>query len=434
MVFIISTLHSMISLQRCVYNHFEVADMSKLNSLPVWRRNLIVLWFGVFMTGLGMSEIMPFLSLFIDQLGHYNKPELTVYSSIVFSVSFLMMALVSPIWGRMADRKGRKLMLLRASLGMGIVFFLMGFVTNVWQLMFLRALQGAFGGYVSNSNALIATQTPREHAGQSLSILVTGMTAGTLLGPLLGGALASVFSYRMSFHITGIIMLTVFVLTYFFVKETFVAPKPSKDGQLPAKKTFKDVTQNKLILILFITTMAVQIVNMSINPILSLYVRQLNANPATITFVAGLVAAMPGISTVLAAPRFGRLGDQIGSHKVLIFGFSFAAIIFLLTSLTQNIPELMILRFLTGISDAAMLPSVQTLLTRNTKTSETSIVFSYNQSFQSIGAVLGPLLGALLANIFNYSGIFVAGTLIMLFNLALFTYIRKRNQSLNQLS
>lgn len=401
--------------------------MFKLNTLPPWRQNLIVLWFGVFMTGVGMSEIMPFLSLFIAQLGNYNKHELTIYSSIVFSISFLMMALVSPIWGRLADRKGRKLMLLRASLGMGIVFFLMGFVTNVWQLMFLRALQGAFGGYVSNSNALIATQTPRQNVGQSLSILVTGITAGTLLGPLLGGTLASIFSYRMSFHITGIIMLSVFAMTYFFVKETFVPPAIKANGELPPKQTFTDVTKNKLILILFITTMSIQIVNMSINPILSLYVRQLNANPQTLTFVAGLVAAMPGISTVIAAPRFGKLGDRIGSHKVLLFGFVLAMVIFLLTSLAQTVPELMLLRFLTGISDAAMLPSVQTLLTRNTDKRETSIVFSYNQSFQSIGAVLGPLFGALIANLFDYGSIFIFGSVVMLVNLIFFMYARKHN-------
>lgn len=401
--------------------------MFKFKTLSSWRQNLIVLWFGVFMTGVGMSEVMPFLSLFIAQLGNYNKNELTIYSSIVFSISFLMMALVSPIWGRLADRKGRKLMLLRASLGMGIVFFLMGFVTNVWQLMFLRALQGAFGGYVSNSNALIATQTPRDNVGHALSILVTGITAGTLLGPLLGGTLASFFSYRMSFHITGIIMLSVFAMTYFFVKETFVAPTPTTNGELPPKKTFTDVTKNKLILILFITTMSVQIVNMSINPILSLYVRQLNANPQTLTFVAGLVAAMPGISTVIAAPRFGKLGDKVGSHKVLLFGFVLAMIVFFLTALTTNIPELMSLRFLTGISDAAMLPSVQTLLTRNTAQTETSIVFSYNQSFQSIGAVLGPLLGALIANLFNYGSIFIFGSMVMLVNLVFFLYARNHN-------
>lgn len=110
---------------------------------PLWKQNLYVLWFGVFMTGVGMSEIMPFLSLFINELGHFSKNKLSVYSGLVYAVTFLIMAIVSPLWGKLADQKGRKLMLIRASFGMGIVFFLMGFVTNVWELFALRALQGA---------------------------------------------------------------------------------------------------------------------------------------------------------------------------------------------------------------------------------------------------------------------------------------------------
>ena len=397
--------------------------MFKINTKPLWAKNLIILWFGVFMTGIGMSEVMPFLSLFINELGNFTKTALTIYSSLVFAISFLVMAIVSPFWGRLADKKGRKLMLLRASLGMAIVFLLMGFVTNVWQLMFLRALQGAFGGYVSNSNALVAMQTPKEHSGHALSILVTGITAGTLLGPLIGGILASLFTYRISFYITGIIMFLVFILTYKFVHEDFVAPNPNKKETLP-KQSFRAVTTNPLIIILFITTMIIQIVNMSINPILSLFVKELGSQNISITLVAGIVAAMPGISTVIAAPLFGKLGDRIGTHKLLTFGFTFGVFIFFATFFVQNIYQLTIFRFLTGLANATLLPSVQTLLTKNTPSSNTSLVFSYNQSFQAIGSVFGPLLGALIANFFDYRGIFLFSSIIMLVNLGLFSYYR----------
>ena len=397
--------------------------MFKKSSKPLWAKNLIVLWFGVFMTGIGMSEVMPFLSLFINDLGTFTKTTLTVYSSLVFAISFLVMAIVSPFWGRLADKKGRKLMLLRASLGMAIVFLLMGLVTNVWQLMVLRAIQGAFGGYVSNSNALIAMQTPKEHSGHALSILVTGITAGTLLGPLIGGILASLFSYRISFYITGIIMFLVFILTYKFVYEDFIVLKPSEQKNIPTQ-SFRDVTANPLIIILFITTMIIQIVNMSINPILSLFVKELGSQNIAITLAAGIIAAMPGISTVIAAPLFGKLGDRIGTHKLLTFGFTFGVIIFFATFFVQDIYQLTALRFLTGLADATLLPSIQTLLTKNTPSTNTSLVFSYNQSFQSIGSVLGPLLGALIANIFDYRGIFLFSSIIMLFNLGLFGYYR----------
>lgn len=392
--------------------------METTQSRPLWRRNLFVLWFGVFMTGMGMSEITPFLSLFIGELGHYSKQQVTFYTGIVFAACFLVMALVSPVWGRLADRKGRRLMLLRASFGMALVFLLMGFVTNVWQLLLLRALQGAFGGYVSNANALIASQAPKKNSGQALSILVTGLTAGTLLGPLMGGALASVFSYRTTFNITGIIMFLVFVLTYFCVKEDFVK---ATNNKVKAKVTFRQVISFRLILVLFSTTMFVQVVNMSINPILSLFVKELlTSSNQSVTFMAGIVASMPGLSTIIAAPLFGRLGDRIGTQKLLVFGFIFAMLVFFATSFVTNVYQLIGMRILTGISDAAMLPSVQTLLTKNTTTENTSIVFSYNQSFQSLGSVFGPMLGSLVAGIFDYRGVFVVSSLIMVFNLLVF--------------
>ena len=158
------------------------------------QKNLIVLWFGVFIAGMGFSAFMPFLPLYIEQLGHFSTSVLNLLSSITFAISFVMTALISPYWGKLADKYGRKPMLLRASLGMAIVISLMACVTNVWELILLRALQGFFGGFISNATALIATQTPKAKAGRALGIIVTGTTSGQLIGPLLGGIIASIFS------------------------------------------------------------------------------------------------------------------------------------------------------------------------------------------------------------------------------------------------
>lgn len=296
----------------------------------------------------------------------------------------------------------------------------MGFVTNVWELFILRALQGAFGGYVSNSNALVAAQTPRQHSGNALSILVTGITAGNLLGPLLGGFLADAFSYRASFHITGVIMLVVCLLTFFLVREKPVE-KTQPSGKQRDSLTFKDIRSDKVILLLITTTMLVQVVTMSINPILSLFVKELTDPGQSVTIVAGSVAAMPGISTVIAAPLFGRLGDKIGTHKILVFGFVFAMLVFAITFFVKNVYVLMFLRLLTGVSDAAILPSVQTLLTKNTAPENTCIVFSYNQSFQSLGNMFGPLMGSAIAALFDYRQIFLFCSLIMVINFVSFT-------------
>lgn len=404
----------------------------KLSRLPTWQSNLFILWFGVFMTGVGFSEVMPFLSLYVDTLGNFTKNQLTFYSGITFSITFLMTAIISPFWGKLADSRGRKLMLIRASLGMAIVFFLMGAAQNIWQLIFLRALQGLCGGFISNANAMIATQTPKEKSGYALGTLVTGVTGGQLLGPFIGGVLASLVNYRIAFIITGVIFLLVFLLVITLVKEEFT---PVPKGKSPSRKEiFAQLSYPKLTIGLFTTTFIIQIVNQSISPIIALFVRELNNGSGSTTLWAGIVAAMPGIATMLAAPRFGQLGDRIGTHRIMLMGFSLAFIFMLPTGFVTAIWQLVILRFMIGISDATMLPAVQTLLTKTTPTQVTSRIFAYNQSFQSLGSVFGPIMGTVVAMFFDYNGIFIASTMLILVNACLFFYRTKslkHDKSLN---
>lgn len=138
-----------------------------------WKVNLISVWFGCFFTGLAISQILPFLPLYVSQLGVTSHEALSMWSGLTFSVTFLVSAIVSPMWGSLADRKGRKLMLLRASLGMAIAILLQAFATNVWQLFILRAIMGLTSGYIPNAMALVASQVPRERSGWALSTLST---------------------------------------------------------------------------------------------------------------------------------------------------------------------------------------------------------------------------------------------------------------------
>lgn len=384
-----------------------------------WEKNLFVLWFSVFVTGMAFSEIMPFMSLYVDTLGQFTKGQLNLYAGLIFSVTYLVSAIVSPIWGKMADRYGRKPMILRASLGMALIIGAMGLVTNIWELFILRFIQGIFSGYVSNANALIATETPKEKSGMALGTLMAGLTGGNLLGPLLGGFLASTFSYRITFIITGILLLLVFIFSLLFVHERDFKPV-AKKKLASAKGVIKVLKDPQMIFGMLLTTLIIQATNNSITPIISLYVRELMHHSGDVTLVSGIVAAVPGIATMLAAPKLGQLGDRIGTERILTIGFILAICFFIPTAFITNVWELGILRFLIGISDAAMIPQVQTLLAKNTPTEVTGRIFSWNQSFQNLGNVVGPLLGAVVSGFFDYSGVFIATALLVLLNLSLF--------------
>jgi DHA1 family multidrug resistance protein-like MFS transporter len=183
--------------------------MNKTHELN-WHRNLIILAIGVFIGGIAFSEVVPFLSLYIDTLGEFNHQQLNFWSGLVFSGTFIVGAFISPLWGKLADKRGRKTIILISSASMSVVMTGMGLVTNVVQLFLLRMLQGFFAGYISNSNALVATQVPDKESGKALGTMTAAFTAGQLLGPFVGGAMSSAFSYRVTFFLTGALLL------YFF--------------------------------------------------------------------------------------------------------------------------------------------------------------------------------------------------------------------------
>lgn len=387
-----------------------------------WHRNLIVLWFCTFVAGMAFSEIMPFLSLFVSQLGDFTKAQITFYSGLAFAADYAISAISAPLWGIIADKKGRKIMLLRAPLGMAVAMGLMGFVTNVWQLVALRALQGVFAGFISNAQALVASQTPRKYSGRALSTLITGAVSGQLFGPVIGGLLAQLFSIRNTFFITAGLLMVAFLLSLFFVQEHF---KPVAHHREPgdSRNPLAAFQNPRLIIVMLCSTAIVQFGNASIAPIISLYVRELMHYRGPITVVAGIIAALPGISNIFSAPRLGRYGDQHGSGKVLLFGYIFAVIMYFPQGIVTSVVALGILRFAIGISDGALYPEIQTVLTKNTPVHLTSTIFSYNQSFQAIGNMFGALLGGLVAGWFNYNAVFIMTALLLLINLGLILWL-----------
>lgn len=387
-----------------------------------WHRNLIVLWFCTFVAGMAFSEIMPFLSLFVSQLGDFTKAQVTFYSGLAFAADYAISAISAPLWGIIADKKGRKIMLLRASFGMAVAMGLMGLVTNVWQLIALRALQGVFAGFISNAQALVASQAPRKYSGRALSTLITGAVSGQLFGPVIGGFLAQLFSIRNTFFITAGLLLVAFLLSLFFVQEHF---KPVEHHRNPgdSRNPLAAFQNPRLIIMMLCSTAIVQFGNASIAPIISLYVRELMHYKGPITVVAGIIAALPGISNIFSAPRLGRYGDHHGSGKVLLFGYIFAVVMYFPQGIVTSVVALGILRFAIGISDGALYPEIQTVLTKNTPVNLTSTIFSYNQSFQAIGNMLGALLGGLVAGWFNYNAVFIMTALLLLINLVLILWL-----------
>ena len=390
-----------------------------------WKDNLRIAWLGSFLTGACISLVVPFMPIFVEQLG-VEPSQVTFYSGLAISVSAISAACVSPLWGILADRYGRKPMMIRAGLAMTITMGGLAFVPNVYWLLALRLLNGVFTGFVPNATALIASQVPKDKSGYALGTLSSGVVAGTLTGPFVGGMIAEVFGIRNVFLMVGGFLFLAAILTIFFIKEDF-QPVP-KEKALPTKELFTSAKYPYLLFNLFATSFVIQVAAQSIGPILALYVRDLGQKE-NLLFVSGLIVSSMGLSSMMSSGVMGRLGDKVGNHRLLIVAQAYSALIYLLCANASTPLELGVYRFLFGLGTGALVPGINALLSKMTPKAGISRVFAFNQVFFYLGGVIGPLAGSVVAEQFGYHSVFYATALCValscLFNLIQFRTLLK---------
>ncbi|MCM3080378.1 MFS transporter [Brevibacillus invocatus] len=397
--------------------------------METWRRNLYVLCGCLFFCMLAMSMVMPFLPLFIQQdFGVEDPHEVTMWAGIIFGANFLTAGLVSPIWGNLADKHGRKIMILRSGYFMSITVALTGFAGSLWQLLGLRLINGLVGGIIPASTALVASSVPKEKIGWAQGLLQSFITAGTIMGPLFGGIMADYIGFRMIFVVTGSLLFVSTLVITFTVHEKFTPPEKQERSSL--REDFQLISSSKELPTLFFVTVMIQFALLSIMPVLPIYISQLLGHEGTkVALWAGIVQAAMGVANVFAAPRLGQLGDRYGSQKVLLGSLVVAGLLFIPQGFVGAVWQLILLRFLLGLSLGGLLPSVNALLRRATPTHMVSRVYGYNNSFVSIGSMLGPMIGGFVAGYISISGVFWMTSAFLLINAGwvYYSFFRKRS-------
>ncbi|AEB81050.1 TPA: multidrug efflux MFS transporter [Streptococcus suis] len=378
-----------------------------------WKQNLKVAWLGNFLTGTSFTLVMPFISVFVEELG-VGPGQVEYYAGLAVSVNALAAALMAPIWGSLADRYGRKPMMVRAAFAMIFTMGGMAFVPNVFWLLVLRVLNGVFTGYIPNATALIASQVPKDKTGYALGTLSTGAVAGNLIGPTLGGILAEMFGVHMVFLLVGLLYAIVVLLTVFYIREDFVPIK--KGEEMSVKEVFEQVKDRQMLVGLFVTSMIIIAAAQAVVPILTLYVRHLGQTD-NLLFVAGFIISLPGMASLVTSGYLGKIGDHIGNHRLLLIALTYSLLINVFCVFAENPFQLGLLRFMYGFGTGALLPSVNSLLTKLTPKEGISRIFSYNQLFNNLGSVVGPMMGSAVAAHMGYDWVFYLSSGLVLFNL-----------------
>lgn len=389
-----------------------------------WKRNLFVSWIGCFFTGASFSLVMPFIPLYIEELGA-PKNQIELFSGLAISVTAFAAAIIAPVWGNLADQKGRRLMMIRAAAGMTVTMGSLAFVPNVYWLLIMRFFTGILSGYIPNATALIASQAPKEKSGWALGTLATGAIAGNLIGPSMGGALAEWFGMENVFIITGIVLFITFLLTIFLVQENFTPVQ--KVDMLTTREIFGKIKNLQLLVGLFITSLILQLGVTSISPILTLYIRQLSGDSGNLLFVSGLIVSISGVSAIISSPILGKIGDRYGNHKILLGGLLVSFFCFVPMGFVKTPFQLGVLRFLLGFSTGALMPSINTLISKITPAEGVSRIYSYNQMFSNFGQVIGPMVGSTVAHGFGYPAVFFATSGFVVVNIFISFFNFRKN-------
>ncbi|WP_428486820.1 multidrug efflux MFS transporter [Rhodopila sp.] len=375
-----------------------------------WQRNLLVCVFGSFTTIVAMTLLLPFLPLYVEELGVHDHAAIVQWSGVAYGATFFSAALFAPLWGRLADLYGRKLMLIRASLGMAVAMSLIGLSQNVYQLVGLRLLAGLLGGYSSGSTILVATQTPRERTGWALGMLASGVMAGNLAGPLIGGVLPPLIGIRRTFLAAGAIIFVAFLATTFLIHEEARPPRRNKAAR---RGGWTDIPDKRPIVAMLVTGMLLMLANMSIEPIITVYVAQIVPDATKVTLVAGLVMSAAALGSILSASRLGKLADRVGHWRIIVGCLLVSAGLLIPQAFVTAGWQLVGLRFLMGLSLGGLLPCVATVIRHNVPERSAGGILGYSTSSQYVGQVVGPLAGGFIGGHFGMRAVFLGTSVLM---------------------
>ncbi|HOD29941.1 MAG TPA: MFS transporter [Syntrophales bacterium] len=375
-----------------------------------WQRTLYIMFAAQLLSIIGFAFALPFIPFYIRELGVTDERLVPIWAGIIAAASSLVMAFFSPLWGWLADRYGRKIMVERAMFGGAVLTFAMGLVTDVWQLLFLRLLSGATTGTIAASIALVSTVVPPKRLGYSLGIMQVAVFLGMTLGPWIGGLLADTVGYRVTFMTGGVILLLGGSLVLFGARERFSRPEKGTPG-----------TGDRLLSLLayagFPAMMALFFFfNFSLHfvmPILPLFIETMCDPSRGVASTTGLLFAISGGAAALSAGGIGALSDRLGYKPILVAMLLLTSVTLFLHGLAQGITHLVLLRILYGIAAGGILPTMNALVGRLVPPSGYGKAYGLTAATTCLGMAAGPFFGGLMASGWGYRWPFVFISAIM---------------------
>jgi MFS transporter, DHA1 family, multidrug resistance protein len=392
--------------------------------LVSWKRNMWILWAGVVLCSSSYTMCVPFLPLFLYKLG-VNASSIHLWSAMVFSSSFLVGAVMGPLWGAMADKFGKRKMVIRAGISLVIIYALFAFVQNPWELFAVRLLHGFFSGFIPASMAIVASTAPEEKIGSSLGFMQAGTFLGSILGPLIGGVLSAIFGMRLSFIAASAVILIASLAVVFFVHEgRNTTIHTQETDPLQPKVTSRSLLSRSILAklsLLFVFQLSLN----ALQPIITLHIVELKGQLESAVLSSGLIFSLVGVAGIIASPLWGQAGPKWGARRILQICMLSAGSVIFIQFFVHTIWLFALIQFIFGLFMAGIVPTVNTMIVKSTSANASGRSFGLTASANQLGGMMGPIIGGVVGLCFGNQWVFVAIGIVLVATGLLVRYIPK---------
>lgn len=379
------------------------------------KKQIMTLVAGIFLSSVSFFIVMPLVPLMVARFEHQNDIE--VWSGLVMGVSFFVSAIATPFWGTLATKYGARLMLLRASFGLCLTYFLTPFAVTLPQLFLLRCLNGLMAGFVPAALAMISASTEKGKLGKVMSFVTMAQAVGSLCGPAAGGFLSATFGIRITFFFASVMMFVAGTLSLVFLTEVKFAASSTVENM---KESFKISLRHPGIMRPVIFTFCLIAISATFQPLIPLRIAKLTSNDADTALYLGIIYSMGGAASLLLGYAWGHATDLWGHKRILPLVVGGAALCAFSMTAAQSVLIFSVIFAVYSV----FLCELSTLLNVNVAKSAPEDrlpqAFSLNHTGSQLGLAFGPVIGGLAAKNFGHQGAFAfTGTLFAIFALVL---------------
>ena len=393
----------------------------------VWKKNLPVLWIAVFLCCASYTSCIPFLPVYLLRDLGVAPEEVNFWAGLSFAVTFLGCTVMAPYWGALADHVGQRKMALRAGYGLALTYFLTGVCQNVYQLIGVRILCGIVAGFVPACMSMASSSLPESRMGWGMGLMQTALSSGTIMGPLMGGYMASWFGMRMSFYVGSLALFAGTVAVMLVVKDLTIL----QTGSFSASSLWhdlKDSLRNKELHFIMFMFFMIQTCVMTIQPLITMYVGQLMGSMGDEAMkMSGVIFSLAGFAGIVAAPFWGKRGQRYGYVRIFALVTFTAGFINLFQVFIQDVWQFAAIQFIYGLFLAGAVPNINANLTVVTDKATRGKAFGLSTSANQFGGVVGPLLGGALGAVMSTRYVLVA-TGCILMGMGLYTYLTRAHK------